>query len=201
MFDGRYTVAVDKDVGFALPEDWRPFIGEGRVVYLEMDEEHTCLKLIPESEIDKRPPDKERFEIHIGDDWKIKVPEELRDQAVLEDEVVLIGRCRFARVGDPIFLDGEFDDDEYSPDLWMERMEEGRFEADYQKVVAWSRGQEKISVAAILREFGILPFEGEPILERMKRDGLLEPGITKKTWIVKKQGRLQGVDSRRLPSM
>lgn len=64
----------------------------------------------------------------------------------------------------------------------------GSVDKDYQKVVAWSRGQEKISVAAILREFGILPSEGEPILERMKRDGLLEPGITKKTWIVKKQG-------------
>ena len=74
----------------------------------------------------------------------------------------------------------------------MEPIEKGRFEADYQKVVAWSRGQEKISVAAILREFGILPSEGEPILERMKRDGLLEPGITKKTWIVKKQGGQAG---------
>ena len=57
---------------------------------------------------------------------------------------------------------------------------------EYAQVVAWSRGREKISAGAIQRKFCVGFTVAEAAVERMKRDGLLEPGITKSTWIVKK---------------
>ena len=57
---------------------------------------------------------------------------------------------------------------------------------EYARVVAWCRGQEKISAGAIQRKFYVAFTVAESVVERMKRDGLLEPGITKSTWIVKK---------------
>ena len=59
-------------------------------------------------------------------------------------------------------------------------------DGEYAQIVAWCRGQEKISAGAIQRKFYVGFTVAESAVEQMKRDGLLEPSITKSTWIVKK---------------
>jgi len=58
--------------------------------------------------------------------------------------------------------------------------------ADYDRVAIWLKDQQKIGVASIQRQFGFSYNESLRLFNRLKKEGLLLPGITKSVWIVRK---------------
>jgi len=59
-------------------------------------------------------------------------------------------------------------------------------EDDYDRVVLWLKGQQKVGVASIQRQFCLSYNKSVRVFNRLVKEGLLLPGITKSVWIVRK---------------
>ena len=110
VFMGRHDKTLDLNNSFTMPEEWRFGIDRKGVVYILLDKSGRCLNLVPGVEMERMlatirakrkmaPADFEMlktigeasYRIVVDDDWRIGIPQRLREAVGITDEVALIG--------------------------------------------------------------------------------------------------------------
>ena len=117
VFLGRHDETLDTGGMFTLPDEWRSGIADERVVYILPDRSERCLNLVPGAVMERelanipKTADSESVDLEalkvigeamyrvvVDDDWRIEIPQRLREWLELADEVALVGSIRMIKI-------------------------------------------------------------------------------------------------------
>lgn len=117
VFVGRYDEALGSGGTFTLPDEWRSGVADGRVVYILPDRGGLCLNLVPGVIMERELAairtratadlaDQETlkvigeamYQIVADDEWRIEIPQRLRETVGIADEVALVGAIRMIKI-------------------------------------------------------------------------------------------------------
>lgn len=117
VFVGRYDETLGLGGTFTLPDEWRSGVADGRVVYILPDRGERCLNLVPGAVMERelanipKTADSESVDLEalkvigeamyrvvVDDEWRIEIPQRLREWLELADEVALVGSIRMIKI-------------------------------------------------------------------------------------------------------
>ena len=117
VFVGRHDEKLGPDGTFTMPDEWRSGITEGRVVYILPDRDGRCLNLVPDivmerelanirtgAKVDAADQEALRvigeamYQIVADNEWRVEIPQRLRETFGIADEVALIGSIRMIKI-------------------------------------------------------------------------------------------------------
>ena len=117
VFVGRHDEMLGPGGTFTMPDEWRSGIAEGRVVYILPDRNERCLNLVPSIVMEKelaairtraktdavdqdalKVIGEAMYQIVADDEWRIEIPQCLRETIGIAGEVALVGSIRMIKI-------------------------------------------------------------------------------------------------------